>query len=505
MHYTKKIITILVSLVSLTACNLDYAPENTYVDEKVYKNEKTALAALCGAYVRLNVFMNGAPQDQNNYANAGHTLLLGDLTTDNMLVRDGVSTYLSVMTSEFTSSDHSGLIQSVWWWAYNAIDYANNIIRGIETFSQFDEAKSKQFIAEARFIRAFVNFRLLCIFGDKALLGEDGADGIILQTVPYNGYNPDNIKQRSSNAACWQQIISDLTLAIPDLPQQPETAAKRSRASRGAAQLLLSRVYLYKATAVNNTAELSLAADLARQVIEEGGFGFSSQSKEYENNLFPSNEYVQNESYPDPTSYSNELIFFAPSRIYTANYPNGLSWYQKKSYYVNPLILSLYDQHDVRGTAYLISHGSKTDNPHDWTTEKYTGDQYDDVIYMRLSEAKLTYAEALARAEGVVSDAALKQLNDIHQRAYTEGNKPALWTASDFGNAEAFIDTVLTERRRELAFEGHHRYDLMRTRNRLNDATLGAVSENRWNLPVPEYEIRISYGVIKQSSGYLSE
>lgn len=47
---------LAASLFSFCACNLDYAPENTLVDEKVYKTQKTAEAALLGAYVRLNVF-----------------------------------------------------------------------------------------------------------------------------------------------------------------------------------------------------------------------------------------------------------------------------------------------------------------------------------------------------------------------------------------------------------------------------------------------------------------
>ena len=36
---------ILGLTILMTACGLDLEPENTYVDEKVYRNEKTALAA----------------------------------------------------------------------------------------------------------------------------------------------------------------------------------------------------------------------------------------------------------------------------------------------------------------------------------------------------------------------------------------------------------------------------------------------------------------------------
>lgn len=90
---------ILGLTILITACGLDLEPENTYVDEKVYRNEKTALAALTGSYVRLNVFLSGAPQDQNNYSNSGYTFELGDLTTDNLKVRATSPTFVAVEES----------------------------------------------------------------------------------------------------------------------------------------------------------------------------------------------------------------------------------------------------------------------------------------------------------------------------------------------------------------------------------------------------------------------
>ena len=119
-----------------------------------------------------------------------------------------------------------------------------------------------------------------------------------------------------------------------------------------------------------------------------------------------------------------------------------------------------------------------------------------------MAEMKLTYAETLVRTSGAVSAEAVKQLNDVHQRAYPSGSKPAPYQTSDFDSKEAFLKTVLKERNRELAYEGHYRWDLMRTDNILGDHTLGAIEKNRWNLPIPNYEIRISYGKLKQNTGY---
>ena len=178
-----------------------------------------------------------------------------------------------------------------------------------------------------------------------------------------------------------------------------------------------------------------------------------------------------------------------------------MAWYRKQSYYVPANMTFLYDANDVRRT-YLLWKGSKTDNVNDLTTMKYSGGQYDDVLYMRLAEVKLTYAELLARTSGSITSEALQQLNDVRLRAIPENARPEAYKANDFANVDAFIKEVLRERNRELAYEGHYRWDLMRTDNALGDATLGAVAKNRWNLPVPNYEIRISYGAIKQNSGY---
>lgn len=491
--------------LSLTACNLDYAPENTLVDEKVYKTANTAEAALLGNYVRLDVFLSGAPQDQNNYSNAGYTLLMGDMTTDNLAIRSSATGYVAVQTSTFTSSEHDGLLSSMWSWAYNCIDYSNNIINKITEFGAFDETLMRQYIAEAKFIRAYVNFTMLCLYGDQALLGNDQGDGIVLRTDAYNGYNPDDAVGRATNADCWALILKDLEQdALPDLSDEVPAVASRVRANKTVAKALLSRIYLYKGTYTNNQEDLAKARDYAKEVLDDSRYTFSTSSSEYSTALFPSNEYSQSAGYPDPTTRSGELLFFEASRIYTDNFPNGLGYYRKSSYYVPASMMNLYDADDVRRT-YLIGTGSKSEYTTDSTTMKYSGGEYDDVLYLRLAEIKLTYAEALARTQGSIPAEAVSQLNDVHQRAYPAGKKPARYTTGSFASLNDFLKAVLRERNRELAYEGHYRWDLIRTGNLLQDTTLGAIDKARWNFPVPDYEIRISYGAIKQNSGYAGE
>jgi hypothetical protein len=133
---------------------------------------------------------------------------------------------------------------------------------------------------------------------------------------------------------------------------------------------------------------------------------------------------------------------------------------------------------------------------------KYSGGEYNDVIYIRLAEVKMTYAETIVRTENKVTSEAVNQLNDIHQRAYPDGLKPAKYTTADFPTVDSFLKELLKERNRELAYEGHYRWDLIRTNNMLEDSKLGAIDKSRWNLPVSDYEIRISDGKIKQNTGF---
>ena len=275
----------------------------------------------------------------------------------------------------------------------------------------------------------------------------------------------------------------------------------RIRANKAVAQALLSRVYLYKGTYTNNQTELGLARDLAKTVLSTTGYTFSKSSTEFSTALFPSNEYTQSGSYPDPTTRSNELIFYQPSRLYADDYPSGINYYRKNSLYVPSTMKNLYDENDVRRT-YLIWRGSQSDNVKDSTTMKYSGGEYNDILYIRLAEVKLTYAETLARTANEVSEEAVGHLNDVHQRAYPDGMKPALYTTADFPTIESFLKEVLKERNRELAYEGHYRWDLMRTNNLLGDQKLGAIDKAKWNLPVSDYEIRISDNKIKQNTGF---
>ena len=93
----------------------------------------------------------------------------------------------------------------------------------------------------------------------------------------------------------------------------------------------------------------------------------------------------------------------------------------------------------------------------------------------------------------------MQHRSDIRRKPSPDGQKPAALTAADFPSVEAFVDSILVERNRELAMEGHYRWDLIRTGR---DLKTKGLPNNKKILPIPEYEVQISDGVIKQNTGF---
>lgn len=495
---------ILFTVALLFSCDLDIAPENMMVDETTYKDSKTAEAALIGAYTRMNAAFSGAPTGVNNYANTGYMFLYGEIGTPTLKLRSN-SSFVNMETSQYNTTDHDGFILEMWRVTYNAIDYTNNIIYNIEKFGDYDQSLMKKHISEARFIRAFEYMMILQLYGDGALTGDMDGLGAILRLKPYDGYKPEDIATRSTVGETYNQILTDLKEALPNLPNdQASSLTVRTRASKVAAYALLSRVYLYRGTFKNDLADIQLAADYADSVISNTkGYTFSTSYTHHTNYIFPLNTTG---SETNTASYSDEVILMAPCYSSVSKYANGIGYqyFNKSDFYVDPTFTALYESGDRRGyfdpataTACLIWQGSATNYPADNTSFKFNnGNGYNNVIYLRLSEAKLTKAEAFARLNGI-NDESIKHLNDIRKKPFQ--TKPTDYTAASFANVNELINKILVERMKELAFEGQTRFDLIRTNRPLRDASL---SSEKKILPVPNYDIRISYGTIIQNKGY---
>jgi len=145
---------------------------------------------------------------------------------------DGSWKFMNTYTTDFDT--RNGSVSELWNDFYLGINTCNAILERSAKVTGLSDAIKKQRVAEAKFIRAHHYFILTQLFG--------GVDLRLTETVA-----PTKDVKRSTVAAQYAQIIKDLGEAIPDL----EAKAKSSdfgRVTRPAAEHLLGKVYLTKAT-----------------------------------------------------------------------------------------------------------------------------------------------------------------------------------------------------------------------------------------------------------------
>lgn len=121
---------------------------------------------------------------------------------------------------------------SFWGDHYQGIFRANTLLQKLPEV-EMDAAEKARFVAEAKALRATYYFNLVRMFRNIPLILEPLSTGDIY-----------NITQ-ADPAAVYSQIEADLNEAIPDLPPTVNLATEAGRFSRGAAQAMLGKVYLY--------------------------------------------------------------------------------------------------------------------------------------------------------------------------------------------------------------------------------------------------------------------
>lgn len=128
---------------------------------------------------------------------------------------------------------------------YRAIGYCNVALQEIpkisaETDPEFDATLIKKRLAEVRFVRAYNYFTLTQMYGGVPLV-----DHVL---------SPNEFAMpRASIAEIYDLIKSDLEIAINDLPTKSQWGASNvGRASKGAAQALMAKVFLYESSYAKN-------------------------------------------------------------------------------------------------------------------------------------------------------------------------------------------------------------------------------------------------------------
>lgn len=224
-------LAVLIFFVTFFGCSEDFlnqkAPDKLTTDN-FYRNKADAEAALASAYAQIKA--------SNRW----------DVTEVNCVVEHFRSDFCQPgpdawnypdwsSLSTFTYTSGNSRFSMYWTDTYRGINHANQVIDGVGAMpsSKISDDAKKQIVAEAKFLRAFLYFRLINNWGRVPLL------------LHFPKTESDIHVPLSESAAIWDQIEKDLNEALADLPNSYSDSDK-GRATKGAAYGYLGKAHLYQ-------------------------------------------------------------------------------------------------------------------------------------------------------------------------------------------------------------------------------------------------------------------
>lgn len=303
----------------------------------------------------------------------------------------------------------------------------NKIIGEVLESTEGSETVKKSLQAEALTGRAWTYFLLINYYGkpyNPATAATDPGFPLITKAdVNATDY------RRASVQAIYDQIVSDLTTAIPNLINNG--VQHRIRVSKAAAQGLLAKVYIFMGKYAEALPLLNASISNLTQS--------SLQTTLYNHNTV-------NPGFPTTV---NDL-----ENVYSKNMANGYLSGSQTLVYITPETAALYGPTDFRFTRYFANsftfpNGVKLYRRGS-TTVSFWG--------VRVPELYLFRAEVKARAEdltGAVSDLEFLRQNRMPA---ADAAVPAAAKASKM----ALLQFIMEERIREFAVTGYRWYDMRR-------------------------------------------
>ncbi|MEM0939920.1 MAG: RagB/SusD family nutrient uptake outer membrane protein [Bacteroidota bacterium] len=416
-------------------------------------------------------------------------------------------------------------ILGVWSMNYWGVYRTNLVINNTEP----DTDTKVRIIAEARALRAYYYFELVSMFGDVPLI----LDELLLSEAN---------KFRTPASEIYAQIEQDLRDAIPDLPlKSAYSVADKFRISKGTAQSLLGKAYLYQQDYTNaasafdeviNSGEYSLEANFSDIFKEDFEFGNES--------IFETN-FISTFGYDWGTDFSwgqraesNIHIQLTGTReglFYTFLTPDGdqqiVGWGFN---YPSEKLYNAFDAADPRRDATVIDEATYVasalafaeSNDVDLSESDVSGDLsdvYDYTGYIRTKFATkpsestdaeggviplnygtnfrlIRYADVLLLA----AEAHNATGNDAQAQNYLNQVRTRVGLGNISLTGEDLFNAIEEERFVELAFEGHRYFDLVRWN--LADSELEGFEVGKHELlPIPLAEIQAA-PALTQNDGY---
>src|SRR5215211_1168358 len=202
-----KLLILSLIIISITSCRkalLSPEPQTQILEEVSFSTAEKTQAALNGVY-------SGAKVGQ---IYVGRYFTYQDVRGDEFIneTNNGVT---QLATWNFTVTPTTNEVQNFWSSAYQAINRANVVIKGVDN-APISEALKSQYKAECRFIRALIYHSLITIYAKPYIDNSGNTPGVVIYTEPQTQLG-ENQKPRSTVAEVYNLIVDDLNFAEANL------------------------------------------------------------------------------------------------------------------------------------------------------------------------------------------------------------------------------------------------------------------------------------------------
>ncbi len=481
------LITLLVLVNSCSDKFVEISPEYSIDSENYFNSADDYYMALIAAYDML----------QPTYAN----VIVGEIASDNTLCGGENPTDVIgwQQIDDMIQTPVNSNLGDIWNWMFAGIQRTNYFM---EFKDKTDFEGKEQMIGEVRFLRAYYNFELVKWFGpipikidERFKLGDE-------TTIP-----------RFPVSEVYEFIVADLLYAASVLPDVP---VEIGRATKGAAQSLLGKAYLFQD-------KFTEAADILEQVIASGNYSlvadynsiFEAEGENGQGSVFEV-QYTDVEGAGFgclQCSEGNVAVGFSGVRGYVGPlFTPGFSFNVPVQEAVDAFeggdlrepvtILDIVAWADSTGAEYTTGNEHTGYFNRKYIPRKRSEQSQPDLNLtnpnnyraIRYSDVLLMAAEANNRG-GISDTKAQEYLNEVRRRAFGNSDHDVTLTGA------ALTDAIYHERRVELMGEGHRFFDLVRW-GIAAEHIEGFVAGKNELFPVPQEEIGFSNGNWTQNPNY---
>lgn len=412
----------------------------------------------------------------------------------------------------FPVAPSNGFANTLWLGYFALINKCNTTIKEVNTNTTITatDAIKAQTIGEAKFLRGYAYFMMVRLFGNVP----------IIDTVFDNPAAQNNVPQ-SSASQVYALIEKDLSYAVTTLPQVWDVKFV-GRATSGAASGLLAKVYLTQQ-------KWQLAMDAANNVIRSAKYDLSTPfdkifREEGENSRESVFEVQATANASFPTSNGVQYAQIQGVRG-SGVFDLGWGWNTPSTQ-----LEAAFEANDPRKNRTILYTSTPTITyqtiygealPVGLPNPRYNNKVYSNpsirasvgnrfgywmnIRILRYADVLLMYAEAANEVGGTDNiTAARAAVNAVRARARSgvAGVLPDITTTD-----QATLRTAIRQERRvELAMEHERFFDIVRwgiAQNVLNAAgKTNFINSRDVLLPIPQTQIDLSAGVLKQNPGY---